>query len=229
VTEISIASRDYWFRETGSERPEWALADSTSSGALVYCISDNSVVSDESHFPGIDEARSALTHQGFALLRETPWARTFFRPPSPPFTRRPRRGDQTQTSGSPRSSRASQPASDQDADTRWLERYIENAVRRDLCTKIGCTTCGASEFRKGITRRFATHAPGRDLLVLDEDSAMAVATALAGLHPNSEDERTINAVRMILDEVWRATCGTNARAAIVDLLSETWCGSVMDG
>jgi hypothetical protein len=34
--------------------------------------------------------------------------------------------------------------------SNWLEAYLMEAVRKELCTKILCTTCGALEFRQGV-------------------------------------------------------------------------------
>ena len=56
----------------------------------------------------------------------------------------------------------------------WLQKYVSDAVSRPLCTKIGCTTCGASEFRLGLYVRIA----GSDTPRL---SAAARAEILLGL------------------------------------------------
>jgi hypothetical protein len=34
--------------------------------------------------------------------------------------------------------------------SNWLEAYLMEAARKELCTKIFCTTCGALEFRQGV-------------------------------------------------------------------------------
>lgn len=38
--------------------------------------------------------------------------------------------------------------------TNWLHAYLIESVRRNLCTKIHCTTCGAMEFRRGMHDAF---------------------------------------------------------------------------
>jgi hypothetical protein len=56
----------------------------------------------------------------------------------------------------------------------WLQEYVSEAVSRPLCTMIGCTTCGAYEFRSGLYVRIA----GSDTPRL---SAAARAEILLGL------------------------------------------------
>ena len=42
----------------------------------------------------------------------------------------------------------------------WLQRFIVDARRRNLCTEIFCTTCGAWEFRSGLRARLGVPVSG---------------------------------------------------------------------
>jgi len=52
--EVSIASRDYWFKIVEFLQLKWALVDSDERGAAVWFISDTSVVFDEIVFSSVE-------------------------------------------------------------------------------------------------------------------------------------------------------------------------------
>jgi len=117
--------------------------------------------------------------------------------------------------------------SSQSNDEEWLQRYLLDSIQRKLCTRIGCSTCAAMEFRTGLLqcagaiRQEFPHA-------LDDLRAAVIVRALARVHPIPGKEReTDEAVRLILFDLWtvfgeRVTDGDmNAR------LLGTWAGRVL--
>ena len=86
--EISIESRDYWFKVVDMLQQNWALIESTATtGVVVYFVGDTSGVFDEMVFPFLDAAAQALRRNGFSRYAEDAEARSFLRPPPPPFHR----------------------------------------------------------------------------------------------------------------------------------------------
>jgi len=67
--EVSITSRDYWFKIVEYLQQNWALVDSAERGATVWFIGDTSRVFDEIAFSSADEAFRALTRNGFRRFR----------------------------------------------------------------------------------------------------------------------------------------------------------------
>jgi hypothetical protein len=86
----------------------------------------------------------------------------------------------------------------------WLEHYLVEAVRKNLCTKIRCTTCGALEFRKGLLTA-AAKAIGRDRFeAFDETSAPVIIRSLATVNapPAHLQPQMEEAVHLVLFDLW---------------------------
>ncbi len=82
---VSIESRDYWFK---SEWNTWALIEPADNGsAIVHFISDESEHFGELVFISNEEAPEALRKNKFIRLQEDKIAQRFHHPPSPPFHR----------------------------------------------------------------------------------------------------------------------------------------------
>ena len=87
--------------------------------------------------------------------------------------------------------------------SNWLEAYLSAAVREELCTKINCTTCGATAFRKGVLGALAkaTGEPLRQSFY--REGNIEIAKALADVRPSIDTARPIeNAVMCLLNELW---------------------------
>jgi hypothetical protein len=112
-------------------------------------------------------------------------------------------------------------------DKNWLHQYLSDAVGRRLCAKIGCTTCGAYDFRNGVYRALE-RSRGATLPLDKSEAAREVVIALAQLTPEVHEWMQIrfeDAVRCLLYDLWYG------RPAHVDglevLLEESWAGSVL--
>ena len=87
--EITIESRDYWFKVVEMLQQNWALIDETGAGVTVYFVSDTGGVFDEIPFNSVDAARASLSENGFQRFVEDPKVASFLSPPNPPFTQQP--------------------------------------------------------------------------------------------------------------------------------------------
>lgn len=65
----------------------------------------------------------------------------------------------------------------------WLQGYLVDAIQRNVCTKVGCTTCGAREFRTGLLAQAAKQMQRVHLGRLNRDGAVVIARALNCLIP----------------------------------------------
>src|SRR5688572_3190570 len=109
----------------------------------------------------------------------------------------------------------------------WLQRFIEDAVGRTLCTEIGCTTCGAREFRLGLLEAFAEHSGRTKPGCFDGESARAVGCDLAGVQPSTTPEEIERAVMLILYEVWATLGEAPAESLVAPHLAGTWSGEIL--
>jgi hypothetical protein len=69
----------------------------------------------------------------------------------------------------------------------WLNAYLVASVRRNLCTRIYCTTCGATEFRRGLLHAVATAKNQPPSQIYNLQAAISVAEALADTRPSDAD------------------------------------------
>jgi hypothetical protein len=86
--EVSIRSRDYWFKIVEFLQQNWALVDSDERGATVWFIGDTAGVFDQIAYSSAEEAFRALPRNGFRRFADDENAQTFLRAPKPPFMRR---------------------------------------------------------------------------------------------------------------------------------------------
>lgn len=111
-------------------------------------------------------------------------------------------------------------------DDSWLQRYLEESVRRKLCTKIHCTTCGAMEFRKGLWEQLRS-ATGLELGPMF-GGASAMAHALARVQQGEAAAREFEkAVRLILFEIWPFLGVGEGDSELAVILRGSWAGSVL--
>lgn len=124
-------------------------------------------------------------------------------------------------------------------DDNWLQRYLADAIKRNLCTRIRCTTCGTMEFWDGLLA--ATVAGQRDAAergpVLARGrggpealTALLAATALALPHVKPEpgvEGRYTEAVRLILYNFWSLAGSSRFDRELAPALRGTWSGQVL--
>ena len=112
------------------------------------------------------------------------------------------------------------------SDGAWLKQYLEESNRRSLCTKIRCTTCGASEFRRGLLRAYAAATSHAQTETLDYETALGIANALTVIEqPTNGNEKMTKAVRCILHDLWSAFW-PNA-ATLRSVLVGCWADAVL--
>jgi len=87
--EVPIVSRDYWFKIVEFLQQNWALIDSTDSGAVVWFFGDTFGVFDEMEFASVAEAAEALWRNGFRRYAEDTETHKLIAVPKPPFRQRP--------------------------------------------------------------------------------------------------------------------------------------------
>ncbi len=107
----------------------------------------------------------------------------------------------------------------------WLQSYLIEAAQKNLCTRIRCTTCGASEFRKGLLKA-AAQASGRNQVgVLDEVTSRTILESLARIDPPLQSERQVEqAVRLVLFDLWTSLLLEKNE----HLLAGSWAGNVLE-
>lgn len=107
----------------------------------------------------------------------------------------------------------------------WLSVFLDDAVRRQLCCRIGCTTCGAMEFRRGVIRaaNAATGAP--DGWPMPRATAATIATTLGQIEPGDRPPSfdLEYAVRMLISDLdWII-----GRNALRTALGISWASQVL--
>lgn len=111
-------------------------------------------------------------------------------------------------------------------DATWLQRYVEDAIERGLCTQIHCTTCGATEFRRGLWAAIGGKSKG------DLGPVFGNATALAQLMVGLEKKDGYTyayekAVRLMLFEIWPFLGREEGESELESMLDGTWAGEVL--
>lgn len=110
----------------------------------------------------------------------------------------------------------------------WLQLYLQDSVRRDVCIRINCTTCGASEFRRGLLAALAEATGGPVALRMDHDVALALSRELPNVHPAADPRCSLEgAVRLIIYEIWFTLGPQTLEEHIEPILTRTWAGSVL--
>jgi hypothetical protein len=101
----------------------------------------------------------------------------------------------------------------------WLQQYVSDAVSRPLCTKIGCTTCGAYKFRWGLMARISGSKQSRAELLLE---------LMRELKPEEHARFAWEkAMRLMIFDRWSDLGGDGALRLMQDRLGESWAGHVL--
>lgn len=112
----------------------------------------------------------------------------------------------------------------------WLQHFLEDAVRRKLCTRIHCTTCGAMEFRKGLLHELQKASGLSPSTALPTETGLTIARALAQVRRPDTNEAEVNAaVRLVLFEIWSTLKPWGADTDLDEILQRTWAGSILAG
>ena len=110
--------------------------------------------------------------------------------------------------------------------SKWLEAYLAEAVRKKLCTKIHCTTCGAMEFRRGVLSALSIATGQHPRQCFDRESAVEIARALAEVKPNGDAPLSLeDAVRCLLVDLWSGIPLLDND--IEALLAGSWAGDIL--
>ena len=113
----------------------------------------------------------------------------------------------------------------------WLQQFISAAVGRNLCTRIGCTTCGAHEFRAGLMARLGV--PLSELVAvplppLGVDRAERLLDLMSELKPPEHDMGFYSEpMRLMIFDCWIALGGDKALPAMQERLGQSWAGPVL--
>lgn len=111
--------------------------------------------------------------------------------------------------------------------SQWLQDFLGDALREDLCTKVRCTTCGGIPFRKGLLAALGRHLGVGPLDSLGQEGLVALRSALSALGPPPPGNPWMEgAVRFLLFEVWSGppTIG----GALEMELEGSWSGEIFD-
>lgn len=110
----------------------------------------------------------------------------------------------------------------------WLQLALNEAIRKNACMKIVCTTCGGAPMRAllfGITNPSGPYGSSDPPLTLER--AREVAEALSGCLPDrGEPYEFVEGVRSLLYAIW-LQFGDAAHSQIFPTLEGTWAGSVL--
>lgn len=113
------------------------------------------------------------------------------------------------------------------ADTKWLQEFIERAVRERMCVQIHCTTCGARAFRDELWTTVGGGSKGA--LGPMFGNAGALAELMSGLMEKDgytyEHEKVL---RLMLFEIWPFLGAEEGESKLESTLRGTWAGRVLD-
>ena len=108
----------------------------------------------------------------------------------------------------------------------WLQIYLIDAVNKNLCTKVYCTTCGALDFRKGVLLALARKKDERPLQKFNRESVIEIARALAEVTPDICPTISLeDAVKCLIIDLWSGLPFLDKE--VEDLLAGTWSGNIL--
>lgn len=97
--EVSIRSRDYWFKIVDFLQRNWALIDESADGFVVWFLSDQAGVFDDLRFENEADAVRALRRNGFQRYADAAQAREMIAVRQPPFSLHPHPNGRIYSSG----------------------------------------------------------------------------------------------------------------------------------
>lgn len=121
------------------------------------------------------------------------------------------------------------------SDQRWLNRVVEHAVENGWCTKIFCTTCGATAFKErlrsalGLPNTKTKRRPLGYAPLLSQEAAMEVVEAMKGLpNPDRRLAAYKSAIRFILWHCREALGRTTGVQRMTEILGNSWSGDILN-
>lgn len=109
-------------------------------------------------------------------------------------------------------------------DSHWLAVFLDEAIRKNLCIKIHCTTCGTQEFRNSLLKAYATSSGRTDLEYMNTETAQSLARELKEFNPPAEANYKYEPVlRFIIYDLWQVLMGT-----VKGYLGESFAGHVYE-
>ena len=109
---------------------------------------------------------------------------------------------------------------------KWLDVYLMEAVRKNLCTTVHCTTCGAMEFRQGVLGALSVATGKHPRQQFDRESAVEIARALSEVTPHDDSSGPLEeAVRCLLVDLWSGIPLLDRD--IEEPLAGTWAGDIL--
>lgn len=110
----------------------------------------------------------------------------------------------------------------------WLQAYLVESVRANVCTRLHCTTCGGRDFRRGLAPSLAEACGQRYELPFGRESTLVIARPLAHVHPvPGEPWELEEAVQLILYEIWHTLGEVEAERELEPILEGMWAGEVL--
>lgn len=120
------------------------------------------------------------------------------------------------------------PAPDHADGGDWLHTFIEYAVRKRMCTRVGCTTCGALQFRHGVLEALSavTGRPPRRQMSVRNARELLTALRYVGPH-EAEPWEFESAVRLLIMEISWTLGGHGSEPELESALEGTWAGELL--
>jgi hypothetical protein len=109
----------------------------------------------------------------------------------------------------------------------WLQQFLGNSIRQNLCTKVGCTTCGAREFRHGLRVALAGHLNQPISETFTVNDLAVVGRALASIQADTDQLKFEAAVRLVITDIWNLFGDEAADRIVAPLLGDSWAGGLL--
>jgi hypothetical protein len=85
----------------------------------------------------------------------------------------------------------------------WLQSYLTEALEKKYCIRAHCTTCGASEFKRGLLDALARASGEQQKLEFDGESILAIGRALAQVSPDLNERMSFEyIIRQLITMLW---------------------------
>ena len=108
----------------------------------------------------------------------------------------------------------------------WLQLYLIESVRENRCTRVHCSTCGATQFRRGLLDALAKETGRGPMKHLDRAGANEVVRGFAAVaSPAEAPDAVEEAVRCVLYDLWSGV--PMSVEELESLLAGTWSGEVL--
>jgi len=115
-------------------------------------------------------------------------------------------------------------------DPAWLLDFLRQATARNLCTKIGCTTCGARDLGLELTAETHRVYSKPDGLPHPAEPALFLSKCLSRLDPPWEERDLLRRpVMWILYDLERVFAQSEDNLSLDNMLGDSWAGEILAG